>query len=164
MNLLRKHIGQYIDGHKKNNMRFGVIGDTSKLDDDIQDKIRILEEKTKPHTGMKVNFAINYGGRDEITRAVRKIAEDAAKNAVKPDEINEDFISSRLDTANLPEPDLWIRTGGEMRLSNFLTWQTIYSELYFCDKLWPDFTFDDLTEIVKMYQNRERRFGGRKND
>ena len=161
MDLLRKHIQQYIDGHKTNNMRLRVIGDVLGLDADIRGKIRILEEKTAEHMGMTVTFAINYGGRDELVRAVRLIARDVKNGLLNPSIIDANTIAQRLDTADLPDPDLWIRTSGEMRFSNFMLWQCAYTEFYFGDKLWPDFTFDDLMAAVETFRNRERRYGGR---
>ena len=108
-----------------------------------------------------MNIAINYGGRDEITRAVKKIAEEITENRIKPEDINEQLISNYLDTKNQPEPDLIIRTGGEIRLSNFLTWESVYSEFLFMEKYWPDFTEEDLDNAINVFQNRKRNFGGK---
>lgn len=161
MNLLRDYIQQYIKDTKKNNMRITVIGDITRLDADLQDRIKYLTELTKNNAGMRVNIAINYGGRDEIVRAVKKISAEISDKKHRIDEIDEDFFEKYLDTADLPDPDLLIRTSGEMRISNFLLWQMAYTEFYFCDKLWPDFSKDDLLEAVYFYQNRDRRYGGR---
>jgi undecaprenyl diphosphate synthase len=141
-------------------MRVRVIGDKSGLDDKIVAKINELEEVTKDATGLKFTIAINYGGRDEIRRAVTRIAEDVAASKFAPEDITEDLISSYLDTGGLPDPDLLIRTSGEERLSNYLPWQLAYTEFYFTDVLWPDFTKEDLLTAIRYYNGRERRFGG----
>lgn len=161
MNLLRDYIAQYIKDTKKNNMRICVIGDITRLDSDLQEKISYLTELTKSNAGMRINIAINYGGRDEIVRAAKRISADIAGRKHSISEINEDFFAGYLDTAGLADPDLLIRTSGEMRISNFMLWQMAYTEFYFCDKLWPDFNKDDLLEAVHFYQNRDRRYGGR---
>ena len=161
MNLLRDYIRQYIEDTKKNNMRINVIGDKTRLDADLQESIAHLEQLTKNNEGMCVNIAINYGGRDDILRAAKKAAKDAAAGRIQLKELDEALFSHYLDTGDLPDPELLIRTSGEMRLSNFMLWQCAYAELYFCDKLWPDFTMNDLLEAVAVYQERERRFGGR---
>jgi len=157
MALLRKNIQEYIDDSKKNNMRIGVIGDVLRLDDDLREKIAYLTELTKNHTGMRVNIAINYGGRDDIVRAAKKMIADG----IRPAEVNEKLFSSYVDAADMPDPDLFIRTGGDFRVSNFMLWQFAYTEFYYCDKLWPDFNFDDLKKAVASFENRERRFGSR---
>ena len=144
----------------KNNVRIRVIGDKSRLDPDLQDSIRTLEEATKNNTGIGFQIAINYGSRDEIARAVRKIAQKTAAGELRPEDITEETISDALDTAGIPDPDLLIRTCGEERLSNFLMWQLSYSEMYFTDTAWPDFTKEELEKAVDAYNHRERRFGG----
>ncbi len=116
---------------------------------------------TKENKGMCVNIAVNYGGRDEITRAARQIAANCLDHKINPDEINDELFSMHLDTAGFPDPELLIRTSGEMRLSNFMLWQCAYSELYFSEKLWPDYKIEDLLAAVDWFQNRKRRFGGR---
>jgi undecaprenyl diphosphate synthase len=141
-------------------MRVRVIGDKSGLDDKIVAKINELEEITKDATGLKFTIAINYGGRDEIRRAVTRIAEDVVASKFAPEDITEDLISSYLDTGGIPDPDLLIRTSGEERLSNYLPWQLAYTEFYFTDVLWPDFTKEDLLTAIRYYNGRERRFGG----
>lgn len=161
MNLLRDYIKQYIADTKKNNMRINVIGDISKLDEDLRESIEYLKQLTLENKGMCVNIAINYGGRDEIVRAAKGIVRDCCENRINMNDINGELFSSYLDTGKFPDPELLIRTSGEMRLSNFLLWQCAYSELYFSDKLWPDYKIDDLLEAVYFFQNRERRFGGR---
>jgi undecaprenyl diphosphate synthase len=158
---LRGYIKQYIDDSKKNNMRISVIGDIERLDGDIRENIGYLMDLTKNHAGMRVNIAINYGGRDDILRAARKMSADVAAGSVRAEDVNEAKFAAYLDTYDLPDPDLFIRTGGDFRISNFLIWQMAYTEFYNCDKLWPDFTFDDLEAAVKSFAGRERRFGGR---
>lgn len=160
MKLLAKYLIDCIERSTKNNMKVRVIGDKSGLDAKLVTRINELEETTKNATGLKFTIAINYGGRDEIRRAVKKIAEDAAVHALKPEDITEELISARLDTAGLPDPDLLIRTSGEERLSNFLPWQLAYTEFYFTDVLWPDFKKEDLLDAIRYYNGRERRFGG----
>lgn len=160
MNLFREFIRQYADDAERNTLRVSVIGDTNALDADLKEDIARLAEITKNHSGLHVSLAINYGSRDEIRRAVTNIANDVLLRKVYPEKITEELIGSYLDTAELPPPDLLIRTGGEARLSNFLLWQLSYAELYFTDTLWPDFTFEDLETAVSWYNARSRRFGG----
>ena len=160
MKLLGKYLIDCIERSTKNNMRVRVIGDKTGLDRKLVDRINELEEATKEATGLKFTIAINYGGRDEIRRAVKKITEEVKEGSISPDEITEDLISERLDTAGLPDPDLLIRTSGEERLSNFLPWQLAYTEFYFTDVLWPDFSKEDLLTAIRYYNGRERRFGG----
>jgi len=158
MGLLHEYIQQYINDAKDSNVKIRCIGDMTALEPSLQNKIAHLDEITKNKTGLLLNIAINYGGRDEILRAVRRIVFDG----VGSNDIDETAISSRLDTAGIPDPDLIIRTSGEMRLSNFLLWQVVYSEFYATDTLWPDFKIKHLYEAINHYQGRERRFGGRK--
>lgn len=160
MKLLQKYLIDCIERSTKNNMQVRVIGDKSGLDPKIVEKINELEEVTKTATGLKFTIAINYGGRDEIRRAVVRIAKEAAEKRLDPEQITEDTISAHLDTAGLPDPDLLIRTSGEERLSNFLPWQLAYTEFYFTDVLWPDFDKEDLLTAIRYYNGRERRFGG----
>ena len=160
MNLLRKYMKDSIERSSKNNMRVRVIGDISALDQDLQDSIRKLEEVSASNTGLKFQVAINYGGRDEILRAVRKVAEGVKEGTVDPEQINEEMFYSFFDTAGIPYPDLMIRTSGELRTSNFLPWQLAYSEFYFTDTLWPDFNKKELQKAIDFYNGRERRFGG----
>ena len=162
MDLMRGYIQEYIDDNEKNNIRINVIGDMSRLDDDLRRRIENLKSITRNNGGMLLNIAINYGGRDDIVRAAGTLAARAASGEIKAADIDENVFSSCLDTRGEPDPDLLIRTSGEMRISNFLLWQLAYSELYFSDKLWPDFTFDDLMTAVEKFRGRERRFGGRK--
>ena len=160
MNLLRDYLKKSIERSNKNNMRVRIIGDRTKLDPDIIQSINDLEEATKNNTGLQFNMALNYGGRDEITRAVKGIAADVKEGRLSVDDISEKLISSRLDTAELPDPDLLIRTSGEIRLSNYLPWQLAYSEFYFCDILWPDFNKEELKKAIDYYNGRDRRYGG----
>ena len=161
MGLIHEYIQQYIDDAKKNNVKLTVIGDMSRLEPSLRVKIANLKELTANNDGMLLCIALNYGSRDEITRAAQKIARDAAAGRLSPDDIDEAAFASRLDTAKLPDPDLIIRTSGEMRLSNFLLWQAAYAEFFPMDVLWPDFKIDHLYKAVAQYQSRERRFGGR---
>lgn len=160
MSLLGKYLVNCIERSTKNNMQVRVIGDKSGLDNKLVTRINELEEATKDATGLKFTIAINYGGRDEIRRAVADIAKDVVEHKLQPEDITEDLINSRLDTAGLPDPDLLIRTSGEERLSNFLPWQLAYTEFYFTDVLWPDFNKNDLLTAIRYYNGKERRFGG----
>lgn len=160
MKLLAKYLIDCIERSTKNNMKVRVIGDKSGLDDKLVNRINELEEATKHATGLKFTIAINYGGRDEIRRAVSKLAQDVEKGNLTSGAVTEDLIEQYLDTAGIPDPDLLIRTSGEERLSNFLPWQLAYTEFYFTDVLWPDFTKEDLLTAIRYYNGRERRFGG----
>ncbi len=162
MDLLREYLKTYIDKAKKDNIRVHIIGDITRLDEDIQQQIVELESLTKNKTGMNLHIALNYGGRDELLRAIRKVSQDVAEGKYKAEEIGEKELEQYLDTKEIPDPELLIRTSGEERISNFLLWQIAYSELSFSEKLWPDFTEYDLKQAIYQYQSRERRFGGRK--
>jgi len=161
MNLMREYFQQYIDDSKKNNMRMSFIGDFSRLDQDLQEKLAILTDITKEKTGLHVVLAVNYGGRDEIARAARKLAREAVYGKLDPNTIDIDMITKSLDTYPLPDPDLIIRTGGDLRLSNFLLWQLAYAEMYVTDTLWPDFNMAELRKALESFKGRERRLGGR---
>lgn len=161
MNLLRQYLKNYFKKFVKDDVQMDVIGDIRRLDADIQEQILEIEQLSKGKTGLSVHIALNYGGRDELRRAMAKIAREAVEGRLLPEEITEERISGYLDTAGTPDPELVIRTSGEERISNFLLWQAAYSEFYFCDTLWPDFTKEDLEKAIYAYQNRERRFGGR---
>ncbi len=143
----------------KNNVRFRVIGDIGRLPEEVRRKLAETEEHTAGNTAMTMVVALSYSARWEITRAVRSIAERVAEKALSPDDIDEDMVSENLVTSFMPDPDLLIRTGGEVRVSNYLLWQIAYSELYFCDTYWPDFSEDDLHKAIISYQGRQRRFG-----
>ena len=160
MKLLHQYLQDCIKTSRKNNMQVRVIGDIRRLSDDIQTRIRELEEVSAANTGLHFQVALNYGGRDELVRAVRKTAEDVKNGALSVEDITEERFAGYLDTADIPDPDLMIRTSGEMRLSNYLLWQLAYAELYFTETLWPDFGKEDLEKAVEYYRGRQRRFGG----
>lgn len=160
MKLLRNYLEDCIERADKNNMKVRVIGERSRLDKDIVDRINELEECSKTNTGINFVIALNYGSRDEITRAVRKIADDCTAGKMNPEDISEEIISESLDTAKIPDPDLLIRTSGEIRLSNYLLWQLAYTEFYFTDVLWPDFDKEELKKAIVKYNQRDRRYGG----
>ena len=159
MKLLQTYLETSIKTSTKNNMCVRVIGDTSKLSDDIKRSIVNLEEASKNNTGLKFQVAINYGSRDEILRAAKAIAMDMNKNKTDIDHIDEATFEQYLDTKGIPDPDLLIRTSGEQRLSNFLLWQLAYTEFYFTDILWPDFDEKELKKAVEFYSSRNRNFG-----
>ena len=161
MSLLDKYLGECMKTCKKDNMVLRVIGDRSGLSPELQEKILEVEEFSSVNTGLTLTIAINYGGRDEICRAVNRICKDAVNGEIKGD-IDENLISSYLDTKDVPDPDLMIRTSGEQRLSNYLLWQLAYAEFYFTDVLWPDFDKKDLEDAIMFYNTKERRFGGLK--
>ena len=160
MKLLRSYLEDCIERANKNNMRVRVIGERSRLDEDIVDKINKLEECSKDNTGINFIIALNYGSRDEITRAAKRMAEDCKNGKLYTKDITEKTIDSYLDTAGIPDPDLLIRTSGEIRLSNYLLWQLAYTEFYFTDVLWPDFNKEELKKAIVKYNQRDRRFGG----
>lgn len=159
MKLLAKHIKDFDTRIKNRDIRFRLVGDINRLNKDLQDGIRGIEERTKDKKGLTVNIAINYGGRAEITYMAREIAKEIENRNINPDDINEELISKYLQTKDSPDPDLIIRTGGENRLSGFLLWQAAYSELYFTDVLWPDFDRKELEKAINEYNNRKRNFG-----
>ena len=159
MVLLGDYLKDCIERASKNKMRVRVIGDISRLESDLQDKIRQLEKESAIYDGFNLTIAINYGSRDEIVRAVRKIAQKQADGLITSDEIDEKMISDNLDTGDLPDPDLMIRTSGEQRLSNYLLWQLAYAEFYFTDVPWPAFSKKDLKQAIEAYENRDRRYG-----
>lgn len=164
MTLLRNYMKTCTRTATKNNMKVKVIGDKSKLDVDLQKSIANLEESSKNNTGLNFQVAINYGSRNEIIRAVKKLIIDKDENKLNMDDIDEKIFDSYLDTKDIPDPDLLIRTSGELRLSNFLLWQLAYAEFYVTDVLWPDFTKDELVKAIEQYNNRDRRFGGVKGE
>ena len=160
MKLLRNYMKTCVKTAEKSDMKMRVIGDIDPLDDDIKRRIRELEEATVDNGGLNFTIALNYGSRDEIVRASRKMAEDCAEGRLDPESIDETVFESYLDTHGIPDPDLMIRTSGEQRLSNYLLWQLAYSEFYFTDVPWPDFTKEELEKAVEEYNHRHRRFGG----
>ena len=164
MNLFRKYLVDSIERSNNANMKVNLIGKREGLPEDIVQKMNDLERATANNTGLQFHIAINYGGRDEITRAVKKIAADVKAGKINPDDITEQTITDNLDTRELPDPDLLIRTSGEQRLSNYLPWQLAYTEFYFTDTYWPDFSKEELIKAFEKYNKRERRFGGVKED
>ena len=162
MNLLRRYMKTSLAKCAKNNVRIRVIGDKSMLDEDLQASIANLEQETASNTGIGFQIAINYGGRDEIVRAVRRAAGQGLLDEI--DKIDESVLDSCLDTAGIPDPDLLIRTCGEQRISNFLLWQLAYSEMYFTPKAWPEFNREELLKAIDAYNHRERRYGGLTNE
>ncbi len=148
---------------RENNMRCRILGDPSALDEPLQKNLRELVESSKNNTGLNFQLALNYGSRDEIVRAVRKLAKDVREDKLSdPESITEEVLASYLDTADIPDPDLLIRTSGEQRLSNYLLWQLAYAELYFTPVPWPAFSKKDLMLAIEAYNDRTRRFGGLK--
>ena len=164
MKLLESYLKNCIKTADKNNMRVRVIGDTTRLSERFQERIRELEAASAKNDGLNLQIAINYGSRDEMTRAMRRMSEDVAAGKRKPEEITESVFEEYLDTAGIPDPDLLIRTSGELRLSNFLLWQLAYSELYFTDVPWPDFHKEELERAIEAYNKRDRRYGGVKEE
>ncbi len=158
MKLLRNYMKTCLKTAAKNNMCVRVIGDKTGLADDIRESIAALEEASKDNTGLHFQVAINYGSRDEIVRATNRIIEDISNKTIKGP-VTEELISEYLDTKGIPEPDLLIRTSGEQRLSNFLLWQMAYTEFYFTDVHWPDFSKEELVRACEAYASRDRRFG-----
>lgn len=164
MTILKTYLKSSIKKSMKNNVRCQVIGERSRLSDDIRAAIEELERATAGNTGLTFTIAINYGSRDEIVRAVRKLADECKTGEISADEISEEMISKNLDTGSIPDPDLMIRTCGEQRLSNFLLWQCAYTEFYYTDIAWPDFDEAELQKAVDAYGNRNRKYGGLKDD
>ena len=163
MKLFRNYLKKCIKISQKNNMRVKVIGDITAFDSDIQESIEKLEDFSKDFTDLHFQIALNYGSRDEITRAVNRMLEDQKAGKLETP-VSEDTISGYLDTAGLPDPDLMIRTSGELRLSNYLLWQLAYSEFYFTDVPWPDFKKEELVKAIEKYNERDRRYGGVKEE
>ncbi len=160
MNLLRNYMKTCLQTADKNRMRVRVLGDKTALDADIRKRIEELEEATKNNDGLCFQIALNYGSRDEMVRAMKKMCEDCKQGIIEPEQIDEALFERYLDTRDIPDPDLMIRTSGEQRLSNYLLWQLAYSEFYFTDVLWPDFTKEELEKAIAYYNGRDRRFGG----
>ena len=160
MQLFRFYTKRLLKIAGENNVRVKMIGDRYRFAQDIIDGINTLEEKTRDNTGLTFVIAVNYGSRDEIRRAVQKMLTDCRDGKLSPEEVDEAKIASYLDTAGIPDPDLMIRTSGELRLSNYLLWQLAYAELYVTDTLWPDFDREELIRAIEAYNKRERRFGG----
>ena len=159
MTLLRNYMKTCLKTAEKNRMNVRVIGDKTRLDDDIRTRIEELEEASKNNDGLNFQIAINYGSRDEMVRAMRKMMKDCEAGKITSDEVTEEVFESYLDTHGIPDPDLLIRTSGELRLSNYLLWQLAYTEFYFTDVPWPDFTKEELEKAIMQYNNRDRRYG-----
>lgn len=160
MNILRQYLTSFKTHVKRDELVLRVIGDRSKLADDINELIDELWEMSKHNQKLTLTIALNYGSRDEITRAVRQITQEVQEGTLEPEAITEEMISSHLDTCDLPDPDLMIRTSGELRLSNYLLWQLAYTEFYFTDICWPDFDKKELIKAIQYYNGRDRRYGG----
>ena len=159
MKLLRNYLKDCIKTTSKNNMKVRILGDKAGLDDDIREQIDKLEKESSKNTGLNFQIAINYGSRDEMVRAMRRMSADIASGIIKESDITEETFSSYLDTRGIPDPDMIIRTSGEQRLSNFLMWQSAYSEFYFPEVLWPDFNRKELVKAIEAYNKRDRRYG-----
>ena len=164
MKLFRSYLKKCLKISERNKMRVKIIGDITAFDQDIQEKIVQLEEFSKDYDELYFQIALNYGSRDEITRGMRRMAQDVAEGKLLPSEVTEDAIGNYLDTAGVPDPDLMIRTSGELRLSNFLLWQMAYTEFYFTDVPWPDFNKAELVRAIEKYNQRDRRYGGVKEE
>ena len=162
MQLFRYYTKRLLKIAAENNVRVRMIGERSRFPEDIVEGINALESTTRGNTRMTFVIAVNYGSRDEIRRGMTRMMADCRDGRVSPEEVTEELISSYLDTAGIPDPDLLIRTSGEERLSNFLLWQLAYSEFYFSDVLWPDFSKEELVKAIEVYNKRERRFGDAK--
>lgn len=163
MKLFRNYLKKCIKISRTNKMRVKIIGDPTAFDADIQEKIKTLEEYSSQFDELHFQIALNYGSRDEITRAVNRMLEDAARGKL-PEKVTEQDIENYLDTAGIPDPDLLIRTSGEQRLSNFLMWQLAYTEFYFTPVAWPDFNKEELVKAIEKYNERDRRYGGVKEE
>ncbi len=164
MKLLRNYMKNCLKTAEKNRMCVRVIGDLTGLEEDLQEKIAELMEATKDNDGLHFQIAINYGGRDEITRAVKKLAGKVQAGELSAQDITADLINAQIDTAGIPDPDLLIRTCNEQRISNFLLWQLAYTEFYFTPVAWPDFTKEELVKAVEAYNHRDRKYGGLKEE
>ena len=162
MDLFRDYLEECRQKCTKNNMKVRIIGDRTRLRDDLNERIDALEKESENNTGLNFQIAVNYGGRDDLRRAFLKMEEDIKSGALGPSDITEDTVSGYTDTGirGIPDPDLLIRTGGDFRISNFLLWQIAYTEIYVTDVLWPDFGDEELTRILNEFGKRERRFGG----
>ncbi len=161
MKLFRRYLEDNIKKSNKDRIRFKAIGDINSefIPQDIQEKIHVLEEMTKDKSGICFNMAFNYGGRDELVRACSQVIDEVIKGTLKKEDLTEEVFENYLDTQGQPDPDLMIRTSGEMRTSNFLPWQLTYSEFYFASCLWPDFTKKEFDKALEAYSGRQRRFG-----
>lgn len=161
MGLLQMYVNDFLNDKELENIKINVLGDVSKLEPGLQKSIQKAIDRTKDYTGMTLNVAFNYGGRDEITKAVQKIANKVQSQEITIQDIDEQYVSDNLYTQGQLEPDLLIRTGGEQRVSNFLLWQLAYTEFLFIDKYWPDFSAEDLDEAIEAFEQRNRKFGAK---
>ena len=164
MKLLRNYMKTCLKTAAKNRMKVRVLGDKTRLDEDIRIRIDELEKATVDNDGLNFQIALNYGSRDEMIRAMKKMASDCKDGKLEVEDISENVFETYLDTHDIPDPDLLIRTSGELRLSNYLLWQLAYTEFYFTDVLWPDFSKKELEKAILHYNNRDRRFGGTKEE
>lgn len=161
MGLLQMYVADFLKDSDLENVKINILGDISKLDKGLQNSIEKAIDRTKNNTGLTLNVAFNYGGRDEITKAMKKVAEKVKNKEINVEDIDEQLVSENLYTAGQPDPDLLIRPGGEKRISNYLLWQLAYTEFLFIDKYWPDFTEKDLDEAIEIFESRNRKFGGK---
>ena len=161
MLLLKAYLDKFLNKESLRNIKIRVLGDIENLDKGIKESIERIVEKSKNNTGLTLNIAFNYGGRAEIVRAVKKIAEKIKNDELKLEEINDEIVENNLYTVGEPSPDLLIRPGGELRISNFLLWQLAYTEFVFTNKYWPDFSEEDLLEAINIFETRNRKFGGK---
>ena len=161
MAILKMHVDSFLREKDKQNIKIKIAGDIDGLSKSLKNSITKAVETTKNNTGLTLNIAFNYGGRPELVKAMKEIASEIKENKISIEDINEELISNHLYTAGQPDPDLLIRTSKELRTSNFLPWQLVYTEFYFSEKHWPDFGEEDLLEAIRVYQKRNRRFGGR---
>lgn len=160
MELLERYLNDFAKKADTENIKVVVLGDPEPFNESLRNSMNLAMERTKDNTGITFNICLNYGGRDEIVKATKKIASKLKDGEINIEDINEDLVSENLYTQNIPDPDLMIRTSGEMRLSGFLIWQLSYSEFIFLEKYWPDFDEDDLENCIEIYQKRHRKFGG----
>ncbi len=161
MLLLNSYLDKFLNKESLRNIKIRVLGDIESLDNSLKNSIKKIVEKSKNNTGLTLNIAFNYGGRAELTRAVKNISKGVKDGSLKLEDIDEKLISENLYTNGEPEPDLLIRTGGELRISNFLLWQLAYTEFLFLDKYWPDFNEEDLLNAIDVFEKRNRKFGGK---
>lgn len=161
MSLLETYLEDFSKEADTENIVIRVLGDLTALSSSLQESIQKTIERTKNNTGTVFNIALNYGGRNEIVNAIQNISKEVLEGKIKLEDINEEVVSNHLYTKNIPDPDLLIRTSGELRLSGFLPWQSVYSEFIFLDKLWPDFTPEDLSDAIEVFKKRNRKFGAK---
>ena len=161
MILLEKYLDKFLNKESLRNIKIRILGDIEGLNNNLKESVNKIVEKSKNNTGLTLNIAFNYGGRAEIVRAVKNISNNVKNNIIDIDNINEELITNNLYTVDEPDPDLLIRPGGELRISNFLLWQLAYTEFLFIDKYWPDFSEEDLLNAINIFEKRNRKFGGK---